>query len=146
MASGPVGAVWRPGPLLQRLPVVFASQTIQERDDLLRLILRERAAHLIFGHDLDGLAKIGDAAIVNTGARIDHDCIIGSAAHIAPGTTLSGGVTVGERAWLGTGCSVRQGITIGDDVMVGVGAAVVADLTVAGTYAGVPARRLEKHA
>jgi sugar O-acyltransferase (sialic acid O-acetyltransferase NeuD family) len=91
-------------------------------------------------------AKIGDAAIVNTGARIDHDCIIGSAAHIAPGTTLSGGVTVGERAWLGTGCSVRQGITIGDDVMVGVGAAVVADLTVAGTYAGVPARRLEKHA
>ena len=89
-------------------------------------------------------ARIDDAAIVNTGARIDHDCRIGMGSHIAPGATLSGGVVVGERAWLGTGCSVRQGVTIGSRVLVGVGAAVVADLAAGNTYAGVPARMLDK--
>lgn len=89
-------------------------------------------------------ARIGDAAIVNTGARIDHDCQIGSGSHIAPGATLSGGVVVGERAWLGTGCSVRQGVKIGSSVLVGVGAAVVTDLAAGETYAGVPARMLDR--
>lgn len=91
-------------------------------------------------------ARIGDAAIVNTGARVDHDCEIGAGSHLAPGTTLSGNVIVGDRAWLGTGCCVRQGISIGNDVVVGVGAAVVSDLAAGLTYAGVPARRLDKTA
>ena len=81
--------------------------------------------------------------IVNTGARIDHDCEIGAGSHIAPGATLSGGVVVGRRTWLGTGCSVRQGIRIGEGVTVGVGAAVVSDLVDGQIYAGVPARVLK---
>lgn len=89
-------------------------------------------------------ARIGDAVIVNTGARIDHDCAIGAGSHIAPGATLSGSVVVGERVWLGTGCSVRQGVTIGGGALVGVGAAVVTDLAAGKTYAGVPARVLDK--
>lgn len=89
-------------------------------------------------------ARIGDAVIVNTGARIDHDCEIGTGSHIAPGATLSGSVVLGERVWLGTGCSVRQGVKIGSGALVGVGAAVVTDLAAGRTYAGVPARLLDK--
>ncbi|MDQ0304612.1 acetyltransferase [Ancylobacter polymorphus] len=89
-------------------------------------------------------ARIAEAAIINTGARIDHDCDIGTATHIAPGATLSGRVTVGAGSWIGTGASVRQNIRIGDGVTIGVGAAVVSDLLEAGTYAGVPARRLPR--
>jgi acetyltransferase-like isoleucine patch superfamily enzyme len=88
---------------------------------------------------------VANAVIINTGARIDHDCLIGAASHIAPGATLSGGVTVGSKVWLGTGCSVRQGISIGDDAVVGVGAAVVSDLAPRTTYVGVPARASQKH-
>ncbi|HRN87725.1 MAG TPA: acetyltransferase [Hyphomicrobium sp.] len=88
-------------------------------------------------------ARIGEASIVNTGARIDHDCFVGDGCHIAPGATLSGNVKIGERAWLGTGCCVRQGTTIGDDVVVGVGAAVVSDLSPGKTYVGVPARPMK---
>ncbi|MGE0281732.1 MAG: acetyltransferase [Rhizobiaceae bacterium] len=89
-------------------------------------------------------ATIGNAAIINTGACIDHDCRIGDGAHIAPGASLSGNVHVGERSWIGTGSSVRQSVTIVDDVVVGVGSAVVSDLTVPGTYIGVPARLMTK--
>ena len=35
-------------------------------------------------------ATIGDLAIVNTRAAIDHDCQIGEAAHVAPGAALAG--------------------------------------------------------
>lgn len=90
-------------------------------------------------------ARIAEAAIINTGARIDHDCDIGTATHIAPGATLSGTVTVGAGSWVGTGVSVRQNVRIGAGVTIGVGAAVVSDLLEAGTYAGVPARRLLLH-
>lgn len=87
-------------------------------------------------------ARIAGAVIINTGARIDHDCDIGTATHIAPGATLSGAVTVGAGSWVGTGVSIRQNVRIGAGVTIGVGAAVVSDLLEAGTYAGVPARRL----
>ena len=87
-------------------------------------------------------AQIGDAVIINTGARIDHDCQIGRGSHVAPGASLSGNVYVGERVLLGTGCAVRQGTVIGNGATVGVGAAVTSNIPSEKTYVGVPARPL----
>lgn len=53
-------------------------------------------------------ASIGKHVIVNTGARIDHDCVIGDYAHIAPGVVLCGGVVVEEGAQVGCGVAVAQ--------------------------------------
>ena len=58
-------------------------------------------------------SKIGDNAIINTAASVDHDCDIGKHVHIAPGAVLSGNVTVGDYTHIGTGASIIQGVEIG---------------------------------
>jgi sugar O-acyltransferase (sialic acid O-acetyltransferase NeuD family) len=87
-------------------------------------------------------ARIGDGAIINTAASVDHDCVIGETAHIAPGVHLCGNVQIGARTLIGVGAAIRPGISICDDVTVGAGAVVVRDITSAGTFAGNPVRRL----
>ena len=79
-------------------------------------------------------------AIVNTGARVDHDCVLGEACHIAPGATLGGSVRVGAQSLVGIGATVRQGIAIGDRVLIAGGAMVIHDVPDGERWAGVPAQ------
>ena len=55
-------------------------------------------------------AEIGDFAIVNTAAVVEHDCIVGEGAHVAPGAVLGGGVRVGARTLMGIGSVMRPNI------------------------------------
>ncbi|MDO9403331.1 MAG: acetyltransferase [Polaromonas sp.] len=87
-------------------------------------------------------AQLEAGAILNHGAVVDHDCRIGAYTHIAPNATLGGGVTVGQRVLVGAGAVVLPLVVIGDDITVGAGSVVRTDLTEAGTYAGIPARRI----
>ncbi len=73
-------------------------------------------------------AHIGEFAIINTGATVDHDCFIGDFAHIAPGVNLCGTVMIGNRTLVGVGSSVRPDITIGSDTIIGAGSVVVNDI------------------
>jgi sugar O-acyltransferase (sialic acid O-acetyltransferase NeuD family) len=88
-------------------------------------------------------ARVGRAAILNTGSTIDHDCEIGDGVHISPGAHLGGNVRVGDRSWIGIGSAIRHGMHVGDDVMVGAGAAVVANVMAGARIGGVPARPLK---
>jgi len=88
-------------------------------------------------------AVLGRCVIVNHGAVADHDVSVGDFSHIAPLAVLGGGARVGRRVLIGSGAIVLPGVSVGDDVVVGAGAVVSADLPEAGTYAGVPARRLK---
>lgn len=55
---------------------------------------------------------IGDNAIINTRASVDHDCYIGSHVHIAPGAVLSGGVEIGDGSHIGTGAVIVQNVVL----------------------------------
>ena len=88
-------------------------------------------------------AWLGVAVIVNHGAVVDHDVEVGDFAHIAPLVALGGAVRIGRRVMLGSGASVLPGRRIADGIVVGSGAVVIDDLTEAGVYAGVPARRVK---
>lgn len=88
-------------------------------------------------------SKIGDNAIVNTAASVDHDCDIGRHVHIAPGAVLSGNVTVGDYTHIGTGANIIQGIKIGKNVLIAAGAVVVKDIPDNMRVAGVPAKKME---
>ena len=88
-------------------------------------------------------ARLGRCVIVNHGAVVDHDVSVGDFSHIAPLVALGGGVQVGSRVLIGSGASVLPGLRVGDDIVVGAGALVCRDLSEAGVYAGVPARRLK---
>ena len=48
-------------------------------------------------------AELGENAIVNTAAVVEHDCRIGSHVHVGPGALLGGLVTVQDDAQIGIG-------------------------------------------
>lgn len=89
-------------------------------------------------------SSIGDHAIINHAATVDHDCRIESFAHLAPGVHLSGEVTVCEGAFVGVGAVAIPGVHIGTDTTVGAGAAVVCNLPAGVIAAGVPARIIRR--
>ena len=73
-------------------------------------------------------SKLGKFCIINTGAKVDHDCILGNYVHIAPGVSLCGTVTVGDYTLVGVGSSVIPDITIGKNTIIGAGSVVISDI------------------
>ena len=81
-------------------------------------------AQVMAGAQIQPGSFIGENAIINSCASIDHDCVVGAHAHIAPGAILCGDVRVGTRTHVGAGAVINQGVVIGDDCVVGAGAVV----------------------
>ena len=87
-------------------------------------------------------ARVGKGCIINTCSSVDHDCVVGDYVHIAVGSHLCGTVTVGDGTWIGAGATVSNNVSICPDCMIGAGAVVVKNIDLAGTYIGVPARKI----
>lgn len=88
-------------------------------------------------------AQIGKHCIINTNATVEHDNVIKDFAHVSVGAKLAGTVTIGYKTWIGVGATVSNGISICENCMIGAGAVVVKDITVPGTYVGVPAGKIK---
>lgn len=87
-------------------------------------------------------SRVGKGVIVNTCSSIDHDCKIGDFVHVAVGAHLAGSVEVEEASWIGAGAIINNNLRICGSCVIGAGAVVVKDIREAGTYVGVPARRV----
>jgi acetyltransferase-like isoleucine patch superfamily enzyme len=85
-------------------------------------------------------ARVGCAAIINTGAIVEHDCTVDDGVHLSPGAVLCGTVSVGARSWIGAASVVIQGRRVGSDAIVGAGAVVVHDIPEGVVAFGNPAR------
>ena len=88
-------------------------------------------------------ATVGKHCIINSGAIVEHDNKVDDFAHISVGVRLGGTVTVGRKTWVGIGSTVKNNITICDNCMIGAGAVVVKDIKEAGTFIGVPVRKIK---
>lgn len=88
-------------------------------------------------------AEIGEHAIINTGAVVEHECKIGNFAHISPNASLAGRVHIGEGTQVGIGAQVIQGIKIGKWATIGAGAVVLKDVPDFATVVGNPGRRVK---
>ncbi|MFN2927318.1 acetyltransferase [Lachnospiraceae bacterium YH-ros2228] len=88
---------------------------------------------------------IGDGCIINTVASVDHDNVIGNFTHIAVGAHTAGTVKIGECVWLGIGAVVSNNVNICSGCVIGAGTVVIKDIDEAGTYIGVPARKMVKN-
>lgn len=88
-------------------------------------------------------AMIGDHCIVNTGAIVEHDNVIENYVHLSPNVTLGGTVLVGTLTHVGIGATVKNNVNICSFCIVGAGAVVVKSIEEAGTYLGVPVRKIK---
>ena len=105
---------------------------------------RGEGSQIMAGAVLQAHVEIGENAVVNTRASIDHDCVVGAHAFIAPGAVLCGLVTVDESAFIGAGAVVLPGVRIGADALVGAGAVVTQAVSNGSTVMGNPAVKTGK--
>lgn len=87
---------------------------------------------------------IAEGCIINTGSSVDHDCRIGSFSHIAVGAHVAGNVKIGEFTWIGAGATVSNNICVCGECIIGAGSVVIKNIENAGTYVGVPAKKIKK--
>jgi sugar O-acyltransferase (sialic acid O-acetyltransferase NeuD family) len=66
-------------------------------------------------------ARLGEAALINTGAIVEHDVSLGQNVHIAPHATVCGDVRVGDHGFVGAGAVIKQGVTVPAGSTVGAG-------------------------
>jgi sugar O-acyltransferase (sialic acid O-acetyltransferase NeuD family) len=86
---------------------------------------------------------IGDFVLLNWNVTVGHDAEVGAYSVVNPGANVSGHVKLGEASFLGTGSQVLERLTVAPNTVVGAGAVVTRSIETAGTWVGVPARRME---
>lgn len=102
----------------------------------------EYGSIVMAGSVINCCTKIAKGCIINTGSSIDHDNAIGEYVHISPGVHIAGNVRIGALSWIGIGCTVINNIEVTDECTIGAGAVVISSINDAGTYVGVPAKKL----
>jgi sugar O-acyltransferase (sialic acid O-acetyltransferase NeuD family) len=93
---------------------------------------------------VNAAANIGKNCIINTQAIIEHDAEIGNYCHISTNSVINGCVKVGDRCFIASSTMAYQCVEIADDIIVGGYSVVTKNLTIAGIYAGNPAKLLKK--
>ena len=88
-------------------------------------------------------AEIGKNTIINTCSVIEHEVKVGDNTHIAPNATVCGRSRIGNNVFCGAGSIIIDQINVCNDVVLGAGSVVRADIKEAGTYVGVPARKIK---
>ena len=95
---------------------------------------------ILHGSIIQAQTKLGSHCIVNTGSRIDHDCLLADFVHVGPSVTLCGCVSVGEGAFLGASSTVIPGKKIGEWATIGAGSVVISDIPDYAVAVGNPAK------
>ena len=86
--------------------------------------------------------EIGNFNLICNRSIVGHDDEIGDYNTLYPGVLLSGDVHLKTETEIGTGSQIIQGLHITDEVIMGAGSTVIEDINEAGTYVGVPVRRV----
>lgn len=87
-------------------------------------------------------AKLGKCCMIHPNAIVEHDCIVGDFVSFATGAIMAAGTKIGTNCILSVGAIAVAHKTICDNVFVGAGSVIINDVTVEGTYFGIPARRI----
>ena len=88
--------------------------------------------------------KLNDFNIINLDCTIGHDDILEDFITVYPSVNISGNTNIKELVEIGTGTQIIQGKNICSNVIIGAGAVVVKDIIEAGTYVGIPVKKIEK--
>lgn len=92
---------------------------------------------------VNACATVGKHCIINTGAIVEHCCTLGDNVFIGPGVIMCGEVSIGNDSYIGAGAIFKPGVKVCTNSIIGAGTLVTKDITVPGTYVGIPARRIK---
>lgn len=101
-----------------------------------------RGVVVMAGAVINASSRVGEDAIINTMAIVEHDCELGIAVHAAPRSVMGGTCRIGDGALFGIGATARPGVLVGKDAIVGAGCVVVSDIAVGTTLVGNPGKPL----
>ncbi|MBL8629105.1 MAG: NeuD/PglB/VioB family sugar acetyltransferase [Rhodospirillaceae bacterium] len=99
-------------------------------------------SQVMAGVVLQNGVTLGENAVANTRASIDHGCKIGAHTFIAPGAVLCGDVIVGEGVFIGAGAVIMPEVKIGAGAVIGGGAVVIKNVPAGWKVAGNPADKI----
>lgn len=99
---------------------------------------------LLAGCVLTSSVALGTHVVAMPHVTFTHDVQAGDFSTFAAGVSLGGGVGIGRAAYLGMNSVVRQGLHVGQRSMLGMGSVLTRDLPQDQTWAGNPARLLER--
>ena len=86
---------------------------------------------------------MGNLNYVSLGSIIGHDTSIGNFVTIFPAVRIAGHVKIADSVIIGTGAIIIENIEICSNVIIGAGSVVNRNIVEAGTYVGVPAKKIK---
>ena len=89
-------------------------------------------------------SQIGDSNIIYSNSSIEHEVEMGNYNVLTVNVTICGRVKIGNGCFFGASSAVLPILKISDGAIIEAGAVVIEDITEAGTYVGVPAKKLIK--
>ena len=98
------------------------------------------SAQILAGAVIQNRVRIAENVVINTAARVDHDCRGGAHCYVSPGAILCGGVTLEESVFVGAGAILVPGTRVGAGSVIGAGSVVIQEVAAGATIVGNPAR------
>lgn len=92
---------------------------------------------------VDKDCKIGNNVFINISSTVAHDSSVGDHSFLAPCVAIAGATQIGACNFIGINATIINRLQIVDNVVVGAGAVVVDNIVEAGTYIGIPARKIK---
>lgn len=104
-----------------------------------------RGQGIFIGHNafVGADVEIRDNVIINTNTIVEHGTVVNSHCNISPAAVVLGDIVLNEGVYIGASSTVKQQLHIEAWTIVGAGAVIVRDIEAAGTYVGIPARKIE---
>lgn len=99
---------------------------------------------LLAGTVMTTAVTLGEHVVVMPNVTLTHDCVVRDFATLCAGVSLGGAVVVGRGAYVGMNASVRENVRIGAGATLGMGAVLLTQAPSGSTWAGVPARPVER--
>ncbi len=88
--------------------------------------------------------EISDGVKIDNLVHIAHNVKIGKNTLVVAGVVVCGSVEIGENSFIGANSVIREHLKIGNNVTIGMGSVVTKNIPDGETWAGNPAKKIEK--
>ena len=130
--------------LLEKHPDLEFATAIHPSAQIGRDVNFGKGVAIMAGAIVNSGTSIGNFAIINTKASLDHDCMLGSFASLAPGVTTGGNVKIGAFSAVSIAATILHGKTIGEHCVVGASSLIVKDINDHEVVYGLPGKFVRK--